>query len=73
MATGRQGKPRPLIHSLDGGAHDARWRAAMGEGAAVVLPEAHSGGSGSPAATPAPASPTREPVSVGAVIAERPW
>lgn len=68
---GRGGSERLRITTLDGGCHDARWRAALGYEAVVVsaaVPHKE---------TPDPVDDEREPQLVGAGISsslpERPW
>ncbi len=62
-------KARRPITSMDGNAHDTRWRAATGHAGVVTLERPIE-------SAPVPTTrPDREPVSVGAAmpVMDRPW
>lgn len=58
------------ITTLDGGCHDARWQAALGQAARVVMPDEKGR---RVIVEPPAAAPEREPVMVGVALADRPW
>ena len=65
----RRFRPIPVT-TLDGGCHDARWRAAVGRSAAVIVSDALGHQTPSPDPADASLAPFRDPVAVGV---DRPW